>query len=127
MPNKKVIGKIKTNAKSAAAKKKSRDLTSKDSKQKKFPIIGLGASAGGLEALKSLFSNVSEKSGMAYVVVIHMTPKQPSMMPDLLQKITRIPVSTLNDAQTIEPNHIYVVPPGKELAVYQGKIQLLDL
>ncbi len=56
-----------------------------------------------------------------------MTPKQPSMMPELLQKITPIPVSTLKDAQTIEPDHIYVVPPGKELAVYKGKIQLLDM
>ena len=56
-----------------------------------------------------------------------MTPKQPSMMSELLQKITPIPVSTLKDAQTIEPDHIYVVPPGKELAVYKGKIQLLDM
>jgi len=63
---------------------------------------------------------------MAYVVVVHMTPKQPSMMPALLQKATRIPVTAARDGQSIKPDHAYVIPPDKELSVYKGKIQLLD-
>jgi two-component system CheB/CheR fusion protein len=87
----------------------------------------LGASAGGLEALKTFFAEVPEYTGMAYIVVVHMSPKQPSMLPELLQKVSRIPVSTAGDNQPIEPNHVYVVPPDKEISVFKGKIQLLDI
>ena len=107
--------------------KKPTKAKSKTSADAKFPIVGLGASAGGLEALKSFFSEVTENSGMAYIVVVHMALKQPSMMPELLQKAARIPVSTAKDGQTIEPDHIYVIPPGKEITVYKGKTQLLDI
>jgi len=100
---------------------------SPDTTAKKFPIVGLGASAGGLEALKSFFAEVSENSGMAYIVVVHMSPKQPSMLPDLLQKVSRIPVSVARDGQPIEPDHIYVVPPNKEITIFKGKIQLLEI
>ena len=91
------------------------------------PIVGIGASAGGLEALKAFFAEVAENSGMAYIVVVHMNPKQPSMMPALLQKVARIPVSTAKDGQAIEPDHVYVVPPDKEITVFKGKFQLLDI
>jgi two-component system CheB/CheR fusion protein len=94
---------------------------------KRLPIVGLGASAGGLEALKSFFAEVSDYSGMAYIVIVHMSPKQPSMLPDLLQKVARIPVSVAGDNQPIEPNHAYVVPPDKEITLFKGKIQLLDI
>ncbi len=92
-----------------------------------FPIIGLGASAGGLDALKSFFSEAPETGGMAYVVVVHMPSDSPSMMPELLQKTTGIPVSTAEDGQLIEPDHVYVVPPDKEIGVFKGRLQLLDL
>ena len=87
----------------------------------------MGASAGGLEALKTFFAEVPENSGMAYIVVVHMNPKQPSMMPALLQKETRIPVAAAKDGQPIEPDHAYVVPPDKEISLFNGKIQLLDI
>jgi two-component system CheB/CheR fusion protein len=93
---------------------------------KPFPIVGLGASAGGLEALKTFFSHVSKESGMAYIVVVHMTPKQPSMMPDLLQKVAPIPVSAARDGEDIQPDRVYIIPPDREITVYQGRIQLLD-
>jgi two-component system CheB/CheR fusion protein len=95
--------------------------------QKPFPIVGLGASAGGLQALKSFFTQAAENSGMAFIVVVHLTRKQPSMMAELLQKATAIPVQTAEDDQRVEPDHIYVVPPDKELRLYQGRIQLLDI
>ncbi len=94
---------------------------------KAFPVVGLGASAGGLEALKAFLAKAPETSGMAYIVVVHMTPKQPSMMPDLLQKVSPIPVATAKDGETIEPDHVYVTPPAKEIAIFKGGIQLLDM
>jgi two-component system CheB/CheR fusion protein len=103
------------------------DVTPKDSNTGRFPIVGLGASAGGLEALQSFFSEVSENSAMAFIVQVHLPPKQPSMMPELLQRKARIPVSAARDGQVIEPNHVYVIPPGIELTVYKGKIQLMDI
>ena len=93
---------------------------------KRFPVVGLGASAGGLEALRSFFNAVAVNSGMAFIVVVHMAPKQPSLMPELLQKVTPLPVSVAKDGQTLEPDHVYVSPPDKEISVYKGKIQLLD-
>jgi len=127
MPKKKTTDKQETKAKSKSSVKESGNATQQGTAAKKFPIIGLGASAGGLEALSAFFSKVSVNSGMSYIVVVHMTPKQPSMMPDLLQKITQVPVTTAKDGQSIAPDHIYVIPPNKEITVYQGRIQLLDL
>lgn len=92
-----------------------------------FPVVGLGASAGGLEALKAFFSKVSKNSGMAYIVVVHMVANQPSLMPELLQRVAKIPVTPAKDGERLQPDHIYVVPPGKEIGLYQNTIQLLDL
>ncbi len=94
---------------------------------KRFPVIGLGASAGGLEALRSFFNEVAVNSGMAFIVVVHMAPKQPSLMPELLQKVTPVAVSVAKDGQTLEPDHIYVIAPDKEISVFKGKLQLLDV
>ena len=91
-----------------------------------FPVVGIGASAGGLEALKALFSKAPRDSGMAFIVMMHLAPHQPSMLPELLQKITEIPVSTAEDGQELRPDHVYVVPPKKEASIYNGVIQLLD-
>ena len=90
------------------------------------PIIGLGASAGGLEALKLFFANVPQNSGLAYIVVVHMTPKQPSILAELLQKVSRIPIKTAVDGEPVQPDHAYVAPPDKEINLYQGTLQLLD-
>ncbi|WP_155323428.1 chemotaxis protein CheB [Desulfosarcina ovata] len=92
----------------------------------RFPVVGLGASAGGLEALRSFFKAVAADSGMAFVVAVHMAPKQPSLMPELLQKVTPLPVLVAIDGLTIEPDHIYVIAPDKEIRVFKGKLQLLD-
>lgn len=104
-----------------------RKKTKKAATQKRFPVIGLGASAGGLKALKSFFKEVPIDSGMAFIVVVHMTPNQPSMMPDLIDKVARIPVSSAKDGQAIEPNNAYVIPPNKEISLFKGKIQLLEI
>lgn len=92
-----------------------------------LPVVGLGASAGGFEALKEFFAKVQPTSGMAFIVLVHMTPNQPSLMPALLQKITSIPVSAAKDEESLEPNKVYVIPPNKDVSVYSEKIQLLDM
>jgi two-component system, chemotaxis family, CheB/CheR fusion protein len=103
------------------------DEAAKVSTDERFPIVGLGASAGGLEALQSFFSEVSEDSAMAYIVLVHLPPKLPSMMPELLKRNARIPVSSARDGEAIEPNHVYVIPPDKEITIYQGGIQLMGI
>ena len=92
-----------------------------------FPIVGLGASAGGLEALKAFFSEVPEESGIAYIVVVHLTKKHPSMLPELLQNTARIPVSAAQDNETVQPDHVYVIPPDKEITVFKDRLQLADI
>ena len=95
-------------------------------KKHRFPVIGLGASAGGLEALKAFFSKVPPDSGMAYIVLVHMSPKQPSMMHELLQKVTGVTVQQAKNDMALRPDNVYIVPSDKEISFYQGKIQLLD-
>ncbi len=95
-------------------------------KKQEFPIIGLGASAGGLEALKSFFSKVPPDSGMAYIVLVHMSPSQPSMMHELLGKETRATVQAAKDDTFLQPDNVYTVPSDKEISIYEGKIQLFD-
>lgn len=99
----------------------------KRKKNKDFSVIGIGASAGGLEALKAFFSNVSDQSGMAYVVVVHLTPNQPSRMPELLQEGAQIPVLAACDGQLVEPDHVYVITPGKMMTISENKIHLSDI
>lgn len=98
-----------------------------DASRNRFPVVGLGASAGGLEALKSFFAEVTRDSGLAYIVNVHMTPKQPSLMPELLQRVTRVPVATAADGQPVEPDHIYVAPSDKIVDLRNGIIHLLDI
>jgi len=103
------------------------EIPENSTNKKKFPVVGIGASAGGLEALKAFFSNVSDKSGMAYIVVVHISPNQPSLLPELLQKITSIPVEAAKDNELIKPDHIYVNIPNQDLTIYKNKIQLMDI
>jgi two-component system CheB/CheR fusion protein len=91
----------------------------------KTPIIGIGASAGGLEALEQFFSHVSPKSGLAYVVVQHLDPVKESLLPELLQRYSRVPVVQVRDITLVEANHVYVAPPGFEVTLLHGVLHLL--
>ena len=91
----------------------------------KTPIIGIGASAGGLEALEQFFSHVSPKSGLAYVVVQHLDPVKESLLPDLLQRYCQVPVVQVRDITLAEANHVYVAPPGYEVTLLHGVLHLL--
>ena len=110
----------------AQEKGKSPSSREKSGHAEDFPVIGIGSSAGGLEALQAFFSNISVKSGMAYIVVSHLSKDHPNLMPELLQKRTKCPVSTAEDGQAVEPDHVYVAPPGKEIGLFRGTIQVFE-
>ncbi len=91
-----------------------------------FPVVGIGASAGGLDAFKKLLKAIPEDSGMAYVLVQHLDPKHESLLPDLLQKVTNLPVLEITHDMKVEPNHIYVIPSNKMMVANDGVLELID-
>jgi two-component system CheB/CheR fusion protein len=94
-------------------------------KQKQsFPIVGIGASAGGLEAFEQFFSKLPPDSGMAFVLIPHLDPSHASMMTELLRRVAAIQVTEAEDGVKVEPNHVYVIPPNKEMSIFRGILQL---
>ena len=91
-----------------------------------FPIVGIGASAGGLEALEQFFSNMPDDSGMAFVVIQHLDPNHVSIMPELLQRITSMKVFQATDRLKVKANCVYVIPPNKSLSLLNGALHLFD-
>jgi two-component system CheB/CheR fusion protein len=91
-----------------------------------FPVVGVGASAGGLDAFKTLLAALPAETGMAFVLIQHLDPKHASFMADLLASRTRMPVSQAVDGVSIEPNHVYLIPPAVSLAVSNGKLLLAE-
>ena len=91
-----------------------------------FPVIGIGASAGGLEALEQFFTNVPANSGMAFVVIQHLDPNHKGIMPELLQRITKMKVSQVTDRMKIEPDSVYVIPTNKSMSILKDKLYLFE-
>ena len=91
-----------------------------------FPIIGIGASAGGLEALKLFLENVPEKSGMAFVVVQHLDPTRKGFMVDLLKRVTSMQVFQVKDNTSVQRDCVYIIPPNKDLQLFHGALHLFD-
>ena len=92
-----------------------------------FAVIGIGASAGGLEALEQFLKNVPEESGMCFVIVQHLDPTQKDFMCELLQRATAMKVFQIKDRILVQPNCVYFIPPNKYLAILGGMLLLLDL
>ncbi|MES2356434.1 MAG: chemotaxis protein CheB [Pseudomonadota bacterium] len=90
-----------------------------------FPIVGVGASAGGLEAFGQLLQHLPADIGMAYVLVQHLAPNYPSALTDLLRHETSMPVTTITDGMKVQPNHIFVIPPNTTLALHYGVLHLM--
>lgn len=84
----------------------------------------MGASAGGLEAYEEFFRHSPADSGLAYIVVPHLDPGHASILTEILQRCTMIPVVEAQDQQTVVPDHVYVIPPNRDLAIFHGKLQL---
>src|ERR1035441_10485284 len=90
-----------------------------------FPIIGIGASAGGLEALELFLKNVPAGSGMAFVIVQHLDPTHKGMLAELLQRGTAMKDMQVKDRTRVQPECVYVIPPNKDLSILHGVLHLL--
>jgi chemotaxis methyl-accepting protein methylase/PAS domain-containing protein len=91
-----------------------------------FPIVGIGASAGGLEALEKFLGRVPAGSGMAFVIVQHLDPTHKGIMPELLQRATDMKVVQVKDRTKVQPDCVYVIPPNKDMSILHGFLHLLD-
>ena len=89
-----------------------------------FPIVGIGASAGGLEALEQFLGHVPKNSGLAFVVVQHLDPTRKGIMPQLLQRSTGMKVVQVRDRTMVRPDCVYVIPPNKDMSILHGVLHL---
>ncbi|MDO9226327.1 MAG: chemotaxis protein CheB [Pseudomonadota bacterium] len=89
-----------------------------------FPIVAVGASAGGLEAFEQFFRATPADSGMAFVLVSHLDPDHVSLLGEILQRSTAMPVVEVQDQARVVPNHVYVMPPNRDMAIFHGVLQL---
>ena len=95
-------------------------------KKEIFPIIGIGASAGGLEALELFLKNFPKDSNAAVVIVQHLDPTRKDMMVELLQRVTTLQVVQVQENTLIQPNFIYIIPPNKDMSIFHGKLHLFE-
>ncbi len=93
-----------------------------------FPIVGVGASAGGLSALEAFFAGMptDTECGMAFVLVQHLSPDHKSILSDLVKRYTRMKVYEVEDGMKVEPNCAYIIPPNRDMAFLNGSLQLLE-
>jgi two-component system CheB/CheR fusion protein len=89
-----------------------------------FPIVGIGASAGGLEACEQFFRKVPPDTGMAFVLVSHLDPSHASILTEILQRTTQMPVIEAQDQMKVMANHVYVIPPNRDMEIFHGALQL---
>lgn len=89
-----------------------------------FSIVGMGASAGGLEAFEQFFRNMPPDSGMAFVLVSHLDPNHTSILNEILQRTTAMPVIEVQDQMVVAPNSVYVIPPNRDMSIFHGVLQL---
>jgi two-component system CheB/CheR fusion protein len=92
-----------------------------------FPVVGIGASAGGLDAVKTFLKALPAKSGMAFVFIQHLSPTHESILPEILQKITPFPVQQITDNIHLEPDHLYIIPENKIVTVVDSVLKLAPL
>lgn len=109
-------------------KRKSVKSSTSDELYEKFPIVGIGASAGGLGAFEEFFSGMPPEDDpkMAFVLVQHLSPNHTSILAEIIQRYTRMKVLEVEDGITVEPSTVYIIPPGHHMAFINGKLQLLE-
>src|SRR5712691_11823425 len=88
------------------------------------PVVGIGASAGGLEAFRLLLKSLPPDTGLAFVLVQHLDPGHESMLTSLLSKATQMPVAEVKEGMRAEPNHVYIIPPNSTLGILNGSLHL---
>jgi two-component system, chemotaxis family, CheB/CheR fusion protein len=118
-----VQGKIKAaNAARVLSRTRVKETVSKDS----FYIVGIGASAGGLEAFEQFFTHMPENSGMPFILIPHLDPTHKSIMSDLLTRYTKMKIFQAEDGMKVMPNCVYIIPPNKDMSILHGVLQLLE-
>ena len=121
--------KTSTNHKKPAATKTSdkdnREHASAKSNGDLFPIVGVGASAGGLEAFTRLVEQLPADTGMAFVLVQHLDPEHESKLPQLLGRATKLPVLEVSNNTRVKPDHIFVIPPNRTMTIERRTFKLL--
>lgn len=96
-------------------------------KHEGFLVVGIGASAGGIDALRAFFKAIPEDSGAAYVVILHLSPTHESRLAELLQSAAAIPVMQVRERLRVEPDHAYVIPPNQSLSMEDGHLALSEM
>src|SRR6187431_2435841 len=91
----------------------------------RFPIVGVGASAGGLEAFTEFLSALAPDTGMAFVLLLHLPPHHQSKLSEILGRVCPIPICEVHDRVAIEPNHVYVLPGGSDLEIHENSLALI--
>jgi len=91
-----------------------------------FPIVGIGALAGGLEAFEQFFTHTPPDTGMAFVLIQHLDPKHKSILTELVRRYTKMSVYEVKDGMRVEPNTVYVIPPNRNMALLHGILHLLE-
>lgn len=92
--------------------------------QQLFPIVGIGASAGGVEAFEGFFNDMPSDTGMAFVLVTHMPRGYETTLPDIISRFTDMPVRNARNGETVEPDHVYVCPADHTVTIKQGRLHL---
>ena len=90
----------------------------------KFPIVGIVASAGGLEAFSQLLSHLPINTGMAFVMIQHMLPNGESLLTKILARVTKMLVSQVQNGMLVEPDRVYVIPPNTQMRIFKGVLEL---
>ncbi|MDT8425393.1 MAG: CheR family methyltransferase [Methyloprofundus sp.] len=109
------------------ANKKVNLPTAQQTTATKFPVVGIGSSAGGLEALETFFAHLPPKNGMAFIIVTHQQPGHLSLLPELLAGFTEMTVVAAENGVLLQQNQVYVCPPGKNLGILNRRLHLMDI
>ena len=91
----------------------------------RFPIVGIGSSAGGIETLSELLATVDCETGMGFVIIQHLAPNHETLLPAILARVTKMPIHLGKTDMQIEPNTIYILPPNTNMGVVSGKLEVL--
>jgi len=89
-----------------------------------FAVVGIGASAGGIQSLQEFFRHVAADSGMAYVVILHLSPNHESHLTSVLQSVSTVPMIQVTERMLVQPNHVYIIPPNQHLEMIDGFIEV---
>lgn len=120
------MAKIKSTTPKTTTKKVTSTKKTMQHKEDAFLIVGIGASAGGLEAFKTFFSELPDAPGMAFVIVQHLDPTHKSLMVDLLKKYTKMQISEVKNHTEVLKDHVYIIPPNKDMAIFNGILHIME-